>query len=119
MLSRDGSNSVCATVGAAVTLLTALAMFSVSAQPVSQIDHYLERADQETREGAYEAAATTLDLVLALYSLDEAEIPLALFMRHAEASYRAGRFAAAAESATRFLLDCIFRSSRISRFWIW
>lgn len=104
MLSRDGYRSVWATVGAAVTLLATLAMFSAAAQPVSDIDRYLERADQETREGAYEAAATTLDLVLALYSLDEAEIPLALFMRHAEASYRAGRFAAAAESATRFLL---------------
>lgn len=104
MLSRDGSKGVWATVGAAVTLLAALAMFSAAAQPVSDIDRYLERADQETLEGAYDAAATTLDLVLALYSMDAAEIPVAMFIRHAEASYRAGRFAAAAESATRFLL---------------
>lgn len=90
--------------GAAATLLAALAISSASAQPVSDIDRYLERADQETREGAYEAAATTLDLVLALYSVDAAEMPVALFLRHAEASFRAGRHAAAAESATRFLL---------------
>ena len=104
MLSRGRIFSVWATGGAAVTLLATLVIFAAAAQPVSDIERYLERADRQTREGAYEAAATTLDLVLAFHSLDGVEIPAALFMRHAEAAYLAGRYEAAAQSATRFLL---------------
>ena len=104
MFSRSGTESVWATSGAAVTLVAALVIFAASAQPLSDIDRYLERADQETRAGEYEAAAAMLDLVLALYSMDGVETPAAVLLRHAETSFRAGRHAAAAESATRFLL---------------
>ena len=104
MISRGGTLSAWAKGRAAITLLAPLVSFAAAAQPLSDIDRYLERADLETRAGAYEAAATTLDLVLALYSIGGIESPAALFLRHAEASYQAGRYAAAAESATRFLL---------------
>jgi len=87
-----------------VALVAALVTFAASAQPLSDIDRYLERADQEARTGEYEAAAAMLDLVLALYSTDSVETPAALLLRHAEVSLQAGRHAAAAESATRFLL---------------
>ena len=80
------------------------AAYLAAADGPTDVDRHLERADREIRMGDYQSAATTLDLVLALYSLDSAEPPAGLLLRHAETSLEAGRHEAAAESATRYLL---------------
>ncbi len=87
-----------------MTLGATLVTFAASAQPLSDIDRYLQRADQETRAAEYEAPAVMLDLVLALYSMDSVETPAALLLRYAEVSLQAGHHVEAAGSATRFLL---------------
>ena len=69
------------------------------------MERYLAQAEREARDGRYETAAATLDLVLALHAEDGAMPPPALFLRHAVALQRAGRHADAAESATRYLLS--------------
>ena len=87
-----------------VSILLAVSATYLGAAGQDDIDRYLQRAEREVRMGDYDAGATTLDLVLALYSLDSAEPPAALFLRHAQIAHQAGRHEVAAESATRYLL---------------
>ena len=77
---------------------------ATAAEPASESTRYLERADREILAGNYEAAANALSLVLAYFSRDGIEPPSGVLMRHAEASFLAGHHAAAATSATRYLL---------------
>ena len=96
---------VWASRAAAMSILALVASFtSAAAEPASESTRYLEQSEREIRAGNYEAAAHALDLVLAYSSRDGIEPPSNVLMRHAEASFLAGRHAAAATSATRYLL---------------
>ncbi|MDE0342332.1 MAG: hypothetical protein OXK82_04030 [Deltaproteobacteria bacterium] len=105
MYSTGQTIGVWASRAAATSVLALVVSFAAAAiEPASESTRYLEQSEREIRAGNYEAAANALDLVLAYFSRDGIEPPSDVFMRHAEASFLAGRHAAAATSATRYLL---------------
>lgn len=94
-----------ATCGALIVLLASVAgMASAPAEPPPESSRYIEQADRKARAGDFEAAATALRIALAYYSRDGIEPPSEVLLKHALAAAGTGRHAAAARSATRYLL---------------
>ena len=93
-------------VALAASMLFALAAVPASAQELPsgiQMDRLMVQVDRQMAGGQYAAALRTLDRILALQAEHDLELPLAFWMKRAEAAVGAADYLEAIASATRYL----------------